>query len=72
MRSLREMEHFTRSVGGAPFLYADTFMDLEEFKQMFDLTLYDQVRSKYQSDKHFPHLFNKTSGCQSYDWKQFI
>ena len=35
---MREMEDYTREVGGYPFLYADIFMTREEFGQMFDLT----------------------------------
>ncbi len=31
-------------MGGAPFLYADTFMQRDEFGKMFDLALYDKVR----------------------------
>ena len=52
--SMREMEEFTRGVGGAPFLYADTCMTFKEFNEMFDLTLYNRVRKKYKSDEHFP------------------
>ena len=33
-------------MGGAPFLYADTFMQRDEFGKMFDLALYDKVRLK--------------------------
>ena len=66
--SMRRMEHYTREAGGAPFLYADTFMDREEFGAMFDLSLYERVRDKYGAADHFPHLFDKTSGCQSFDW----
>ena len=70
--SMREMEEFTRGVGGAPFLYADTCMTFKEFNEMFDLTLYNRVRKKYKSDEHFPHVFDKTSGCQSFDWKEVL
>ena len=40
-------EAFTESVGGYPFLYADTFMTRDEFGRMFDLTLYERVRERY-------------------------
>ena len=30
-------------------MYADTFLTLEEFKEMFDLTAYEQVREKYHA-----------------------
>ena len=38
VKALRDMEEFTRDVGGYPFLYADIFMTREEFDDMFDLT----------------------------------
>ena len=38
VKALRDMEEFTRDVGGYPFLYADIFMTREEFDVMFDLT----------------------------------
>ncbi|XP_032519816.2 delta(24)-sterol reductase-like [Danaus plexippus] len=57
--AMREMERFTRDVGGYSFLYADIFMDREEFGQMFDLSLYDAVRTKYMAQGAFPHLYDK-------------
>lgn len=36
--AMRAMEKFTRDVGGYAFLYADIFMDRNEFEEMFDLT----------------------------------
>ena len=59
VKAMREMEEFTRSVGGYPFLYADTFMSLDEFKEMFDLTAYEKVRKKYHAVGAFPHLYDK-------------
>jgi len=59
VKALREMEKFTRDVGGYPFLYADIFMTRSEFEEMFDLTLYEQVRTKYFAEGAFPHLFDK-------------
>ena len=38
VKALRDMEEFTREVGGYPFLYADIFMTRKEFEDMFDLT----------------------------------
>ena len=37
VKALRDMEEFTREVGGYPFLYADIFMTRKEFDEMFDL-----------------------------------
>ena len=49
-----------------------TFMDRDEFGEMFDLALYEKVRAKYGADEHFHHLFDKTSGCQSYDFQDML
>ncbi|MEM7159099.1 MAG: FAD-binding oxidoreductase [Myxococcota bacterium] len=58
--AMRAMEHFTREVGGYSFLYADTFMSETEFREMFDHTLYDQVRRDYGAEGAFPTLYEKT------------
>ena len=42
-----------RSVGGYHFMYADTFLDRQEFSEMFDLTLYETVREKYHAVGQF-------------------
>lgn len=57
--AMREMEKFTRDVGGYPFLYADIFMTRSEFEAMFDLTAYEKVREKYSAKGAFPHLYDK-------------
>ncbi|MCA9693142.1 MAG: FAD-dependent oxidoreductase [Myxococcales bacterium] len=59
VHAMREMEAFTQEVRGFPFLYADTFMDREEFEAMFDLTLYRQVRADYGAEGAFPELYEK-------------
>ena len=56
---MRFFLRFTRDVGGYPFLYADIFMDRKEFEEMFDLTAYEKVRSKYHANGAFPHLYDK-------------
>ena len=68
--AMRTIEKFTRDNQGAPFLYANTFMDREEFGKTFDLALYERVRAKYDASEHFPHLFDKTSGCQALDFNE--
>ncbi|RZC33420.1 FAD binding 4 domain containing protein [Asbolus verrucosus] len=59
VQAMREMEKFTRDVGGFSFLYADIFMTRKEFEEMFDLTLYEKVREKYGAEGSFPHLYDK-------------
>lgn len=58
--AMRAMEHFTREVGGYSFLYADTFMTEDEFREMFDHTLYERVREAYAAEGAFPTLYEKT------------
>ncbi|KAI6196652.1 Delta(24)-sterol reductase [Aphelenchoides besseyi] len=58
-KAMRDMEKFTRDVGGYSFLYADIFMTENEFEEMFDLTLYKQVREKYHANGAFPSLYDK-------------
>ncbi|XP_023334287.1 delta(24)-sterol reductase isoform X2 [Eurytemora carolleeae] len=58
--AMRKMEAYTRSVGGYHFMYADTFLDREEFNEMFDLTQYEKVRRKYHAEGAFPHVYDKT------------
>ena len=53
VKALRDMEEFTREVGGYPFLYADIFMTRKEFEEMFDLTAYELVRKKYHAEGSF-------------------
>lgn len=59
VKAMRDMEKFTRDIGGFSFLYADIFMLRKEFEQMFDLTLYEKVRKKYHAEGGFPHLYDK-------------
>jgi delta24-sterol reductase len=58
-KAMRAMEQFTRDVGGYSFLYADIFMTEEEFNQMFDMSLYNDVRKRYNCDGAFPRLYEK-------------
>jgi len=57
--AMRAMEAFIRKVGGYSFLYADTFMDEAELREMFDHTVYDAVRERYGADGAFPTLYDK-------------
>jgi len=70
--SMRIMEKFTSDHRGAPFLYANTFMNREEFGHMFDMELYEKMRIKYGANQHFHHLYNKTAGCLSFDFEEML
>ena len=40
-------------------MYSDNFLTDKEFEEMFDLTLYKQVRAKYTCNSVFPFLYDK-------------
>jgi len=42
-------------------LYADTYMSKEEFRKMFDHSLYDKMRKKYDCINAFPDVYDKVS-----------
>ena len=42
-------------------MYADSYMTKEEFRQMFNHTLYDEMRVKYECTKAFPDVYEKIS-----------
>ena len=68
----RQIEDFTRKHRGVPFLYAALYSSREEFNEMLDLNLYEKVRKAYKADQHFPHLWDKTGGCQSHDVEELL
>eukprot|EP01038_Epipyxis_sp_PR26KG_P010467 gene10467-14061_t len=43
----RRLEDYVRSVNGYQMMYADSYMTQEEFRSMFDHTLYDKLRDEY-------------------------
>lgn len=47
--------------GSFQMLYADSYMTEAEFHSMFDHTLYNQMRKKYDCDKAFPRVYGKVS-----------
>ena len=42
-------------------MYADSYMTKEEFEEMFDHTLYYEMRQKYDCLKAFPNVYEKVS-----------
>jgi delta24-sterol reductase len=50
-----------REMNGYQALYADTYMTRDEFYQMFDHNLYNQLRKKYGCEKAFPEVYDKIS-----------
>ena len=42
-------------------MYADSYMSKEEFRHMFDHTLYDEMRQKYDCFSAFPDVYDKVN-----------
>jgi len=59
--STRRVEKFVRDVKGYQALYADTYMSLDEFREMFDHSLYDELRKEYKCNEVLPEIYNKVS-----------
>eukprot|EP00043_Microstomoeca_roanoka_P015569 m.156008 g.156008 ORF g.156008 m.156008 type:complete len:527 (-) comp16287_c3_seq4:819-2399(-) len=57
--NLVNVEHYVRSVEGFQMLYADMYQTREEFRKMFDHTLYDKMRAKLGCDKVLPDVYDK-------------
>lgn len=59
----RRMERFTIENDGFVFLYAETALTKVEFARMFYTynTIYEEVRSKYNCQEAFPHVYDKIS-----------
>ena len=47
-------------------LYADSYMTKEEFREMFDHSLYDTMRHKLDCSKAFPEIYEKTCRTARY------
>ncbi|CAG9760209.1 unnamed protein product [Ceutorhynchus assimilis] len=57
----RKIEKYVTDVKGFQMLYADTYMTKEEFRKMFDHTLYDKVRKQLDCEAAFPDVYDKVS-----------
>ena len=60
-KSIRKIVDFTRNVGGFQMMYADSYMTKTEFRQMFDHTLYDKMRLKFNCEGCFPEVYDKVN-----------
>ncbi|XP_021103871.1 delta(24)-sterol reductase isoform X2 [Heterocephalus glaber] len=56
---MRQLEKFVRSVHGFQMLYADCYMDREEFWEMFDGSLYHKLRKQLGCQDAFPEVYDK-------------
>ncbi|CAH0562714.1 unnamed protein product [Brassicogethes aeneus] len=61
VETTRRIEKFVSDKSGFQMLYADTYTTREEFRKMFDHTLYDKLRTKFQCQQAFPEVYDKVS-----------
>ncbi|KAJ8278986.1 hypothetical protein COCON_G00060520 [Conger conger] len=61
--STRQLEKFVREVHGFQMLYADVYMDRQEFWDMFDGCLYHKLREELDCKAAFPEVYDKI--CKS-------
>ncbi|XP_055537754.1 delta(24)-sterol reductase-like [Wyeomyia smithii] len=57
----RAIEDLVEKSKGFQMLYADTYRTKKEFRRMFDHTLYDKMRQKYQCEVAFPEVYDKVN-----------
>jgi len=55
----RKVESYVHSVHGFQMLYADSYLNREEFRAMFDHTHYDKMKEKYDPTQAFPEVYAK-------------
>ena len=55
-----KMEEIVMKLGGFQMLYAISYLDRSQFRQMFDHSHYDQMKTKYDPNSSFPQIFEKT------------
>merc|ERR1719510_195892 len=60
-KTTRKVEEFVRNVNGFQMMYADSYMTRDEFRSMFDHTLYDKVRDKLGCRGNFPEIYDKVN-----------
>ncbi|KAJ1530360.1 hypothetical protein ONE63_005272 [Megalurothrips usitatus] len=58
-QTTRRIEAFVAKAKGFQMLYADTYTTKEEFRSMFDHTLYDKMRARLKCDRAFPEVYDK-------------
>lgn len=56
---VRALERKVRSMGGFLHTYCDVFSTEEEFEEMFDHTLWREMRARYDADGTFPTIYEK-------------
>lgn len=58
-KAIRTLEEFLRDAGGIQGNYSYTYQTNQEFREMFDHTMYDEVRKEVGADKAFVESYEK-------------
>jgi delta24-sterol reductase len=58
-KAIRTLEEFLRDNDGIQGNYSYTYQTIQEFRQMFDHSLYDEVRKELGAEKAFPEGYEK-------------
>jgi len=61
IQTTRRLEAFVQKVKGFQMLYADSYLTREEFREMFDHSLYDKMRKKLGCENAFPEIYDKVN-----------
>ncbi|XP_022317755.2 delta(24)-sterol reductase-like isoform X1 [Crassostrea virginica] len=61
VKTTRALEAYVIKVSGFQMLYADSYMTREEFREMFDHTLYDKMRKELHCEDAFPEVYDKVN-----------
>lgn len=59
--STKKLEAFVLQKKGFQMLYADSYLSLEDFRKMFDHSLYDRLRKFLDCGKAFPQVYEKVN-----------
>lgn len=59
--STRRLEDFVAKTNGFQMLYADSYLSREQFREMFDHSLYDKMRKQLDCEKAFPEIYDKVN-----------
>ncbi|KAJ3639800.1 hypothetical protein Zmor_003137 [Zophobas morio] len=61
IEATRKIEKFVIDANGFQMLYADTYMSREEFRRMFDHSLYDEMRTRLGCKEAFAEVYDKVN-----------
>ncbi|XP_059149289.1 delta(24)-sterol reductase-like isoform X2 [Physella acuta] len=59
--STKRLEDFVGKINGFQMLYADSYLSRDQFRSMFDHSLYDKMRKMLACEKAFPEIYDKVN-----------